>query len=110
MKKKANISLISDNDNINISIDIEIINNKINYIYNDTEVFYNILENILIRDDKEKYLEYDFNKNKGIIYIKDIKKELVIDIEVINLINKDNYIEIEYKLENQKFKYVINME
>lgn len=110
MKKKANISLISDNDNINIFTDIEIINNKINYIYNDTNVFYNILENILIRDDKEKYLEYNFNKNKGIIYIKDIEKELVVDIEVINLINKDNYIEIEYKLENQSFKYIINME
>ena len=110
MRKKANILLISNNDNINISTDIEIINNKINYIYNDTEVFYNILENILIRDDKEKYLEYDFNKNKGIIYIKDIKKELIVDVEVINLINKDNYIEIEYKLENQNFKYIINME
>ena len=110
MRKKADILLVSDNDNINISTDIEIINNKINYIYNDTEVFYNILENILIRDDKEKYLEYDFNKNKGIIYIKDIKKELIVDIEVINLINKDNYIEIEYKLENQNFKYIINME
>ena len=110
MRKKANILLISDNDNINISTDIEIINNKINYISNDTEVFYNILENILIRDDKEKYLEYDFNKNKGIIYIKDIKKELIVDIEVTNLINKDNYIEIEYKLEKQNFKYIINME
>ena len=110
MRKKANILLISDNDNINIFTDIEIINNKINYIYNDTEVFYNVLENILIRDDKEKYLEYDFNKNKGIIYIKDIKKELIVDIEVTNLINKDNYIEIEYKLEKQNFKYIINME
>lgn len=114
MKTKSTISIISNTDKITYKVDLEIKNNKINYKENKdntiTEVLYDRKNKILIRDNKEMYMEYDFNMNNASIYIKDLKKEINLDIKVKKIKDTNNKIDIEYILNDELYKYVIDME
>ncbi len=114
MNKKANITIISNNEKIMYNTDIEIKNKKINYkeIINNkiTDVLYDKDKKILIRDNNEMYMEYDFNINKAIIYIKELKQELNLDFKTKNIIDNNNKIDIEYIINNEIYKYTIDME
>ncbi len=113
MNKKAKISLITKNDKIIYNVDIEIKNDKISYKENNdklTNVLYDIKSNILIREDKDIYMEYNFNINKASVYIKELKKEIGLVLKTKNIVNNNKKITIEYLLDNELYSYVIDME
>lgn len=113
MKKKAKISLITKEDKIIYNVEIEIKNDKISYKENNdklTNVLYDIKNKILIREDKDIYMEYNFNINKANVYIKDLKKEVNLLLKTKNIISNNKKINIEYLLDNELYSYVIDME
>ena len=110
MNKKARVSIINSNDNYEYIVDIEKVNNKINYQEDNTNVLYDIDNKLLIRDNKEMYMELDFVKEIGNIYMKELKKSIDINLKVNKIISDENHIEIQYKLENEIYKYSISME
>ena len=85
------------------------VNGIISYQENDnTYAYLDINNNQLIRENEQMLMKYTFNENrrsKGIVTIKDLNKELELDIETINLNKKDNYYYVEYKIEEDKFIY-----
>lgn len=113
MNKKAKISLITKKEKIIYNVEIEIKNDKISYKENNdklTNVLYDIKNKILIREDKDIYMEYDFNINKASVYIKELKKEVNLLLKTKNIISNNKKINIEYLLDNELYSYVIDME
>lgn len=111
MQKQARISLKTNDDNIEYNKAIEFKNNKINYLEDDnTNVLFDIDKKLLIRDTKDIYLEYDFLNKKGLIYIKELKSESSVDIEVEKIIIEGSLIEIIYNVDNNNYHYMIEME
>lgn len=113
MNKKSKISLITNKEKLTYEVNIEIKNDKINYQENGdmlTSVLYDKTSRILIRDNKEIYMEYDFNINKASIYIKDLKKEINLELRTKNIVESDKLIDIEYLLDNEVYRYIIDME
>ena len=113
MNKKSKISLITNKEKLTYEVNIEIKNDKINYKENNAEltnVLYDKTSRILIRDNKEIYMEYDFNMNKASIYIKDLKKEINLELRTKNIVESDKLIDIEYLLDNEVYWYIIDME
>ncbi len=113
MNKKSKISLITNKEKLTYEVNIEIKNDKINYQENNdelTSVLYDKTSRILIRDNKEIYMEYDFNMNKASIYIKDLKKEINLELRTKNIVESDKLIDIEYLLDNEVYRYIIDME
>ena len=113
MNKKSKISLITNKEKLTYEVNIEIKNDKINYKENNAEltnVLYDKTSRILIRDNKEIYMEYDFNMNKASIYIKDLKKEINLELRTKNIVESDKLIDIEYLLDNEVYRYIIDME
>ena len=113
MNKKSKISLITNKEKLSYEVNIEIKNDKINYKENNAEltnVLYDKTSRILIRDNKEIYMEYDFNMNKASIYIKDLKKEINLELRTKNIVESDKLIDIEYLLDNEVYRYIIDME
>ena len=55
-------------------------------------------------------MEYDFNMNKASIYIKDLKKEINLELRTKNIVESDKLIDIEYLLDNEVYRYIIDME
>ena len=110
MFKKAKISLKTKEDNINYKKEIEIKNNKINYLEDDTNVLFDIDKRLLIRDNEDIYMEYDFLNKNGFFYIKELKCEAQVIIDVEKIIIEDNLIEIVYNIDNNNYFYKIEME
>ena len=109
-KKKYRIILKSSEDNYNFCVignnDNNIItyNEKLNIV---TNVIFDINNLILKRENKDLFMNYNFKSKKGNIYIKELNKELNIDIEIIKIEKSNNKIQIEYKIDNDKFIYSI---
>lgn len=113
MNKNAKVSLITNKEKLTYEVNIEIKNDKINYQENNdelTRVLYDKTNKTLIRDNKEIYMEYDFNMNKASIYIKDLKKEINLSLRTKNIVESDKLIDIEYLLDNEVYRYIIDME
>lgn len=113
MNKNAKVSLITNKEKLTHEVNIEIKNDKINYQENNdelTRVLYDKTNKTLIRDNKEIYMEYDFNMNKASIYIKDLKKEINLSLRTKNIVESDKLIDIEYLLDNEVYRYIIDME
>lgn len=72
-----------------------------------TTVIYDYKNNSLFRENNELRMEYSFNSGKGNILIKELNKELNVDIKIKKLERKNNDIEIEYIMENTNFLYKI---
>ena len=67
MNKKSKISLITNKEKLTYEVNIEIKNDKINYQENNdelTSVLYDKTSRILIRDNKEIYMEYVLEKRQ----------------------------------------------
>jgi hypothetical protein len=65
----------------------------------------------LVRDNNELRMEYDFNEEKthGEIKIKDLNKKIIVEIETTKM-KIDNYnIEIDFKIEENKFTYKVEV-
>lgn len=113
MKKTAKITLKNKEKVIKYDILINIINKKINYSepdLNKTNVFLDLDNKILIRENKDIYLEYDFKNSKGSIYIKELRNNIDISIDVERYLVNDKKIEIVYLIENDKYQYFIEVE
>lgn len=111
MQKKAKISLKTKEDNIKYDKIIEFKNNKINYLEDDnTNVLFDIDKKLLIRDNETIYMEYDFLNKKGFFHIKEVMLETEVNIEIEKLIIEDNLIEIIYNIDDNNYRYMIEME
>lgn len=76
-----------------------------------TDVYLDINKNELIRENEQMLMKYIFDENrrtKGLINIKDINKELEVEIETLKLNKKDNYYYVEYKIEDNTFIYELS--
>ena len=111
MQRKSKVSLKTNDYEIHDDKTIDFVNNKINYIDDkDTSVLLDLSDKLLIRDNSSMYLEYDFSHEKGYILIKEMNKELNIEIKVEKFIVEETKVEIVYKIENDSYTYIIDME
>ncbi len=113
MKKKAKISLKTAEEVIQYDILIELKNNKINYQEPDslkTNVLLDLNTKVLLRDNKDIYLEYRFLNNDGDIYVKDLNKNIHLNLTDVKLEERNTYIKIQYKIDNKEYMYDIDME
>lgn len=87
--------------------------NKIIYKEPDnTTTSYDYKNKSLTRDNNELRMEYSFKKktdNRGQILVKDLNQNIEVNIKRINIEEKDINTKIEYEIENQKFKYIIEV-
>lgn len=72
---------------------------------NGTKTLLNTNNFILIRENNDIYMKYDFKNKKGNIKIKELDKEVSLDITNINIEKEDKIIEIKYNIEKDKFVY-----
>ena len=103
--------LESNNEIYNLEVKGIIIDNKLVF-YDEYRNVYDLDRNTLERESDDIYSYYNFEKNKIIYYIKEIKNSLDIKIKVIDKQIKENEIIIEYitylNEEETRCKYIIN--
>ena len=93
-------------DNIENIVDYTIDSEVINYKELDnTVVYYDLKNNILIRDNDDLHMTYDFNNKKGTILIKETDRELELSIENIDIERNKNNVRVSYTIENNDFLY-----
>ena len=87
--------------------------NKIIYKEPDnTTTSYDYKNKSLIRENTELKMEYNFttkNTSRGRILIKDLNQNIEVSIKTINIEQKEKNTQIEYEIEKQKFKYIIEV-
>ena len=87
--------------------------NILKYIEKDnTSVHYHYNENILERENDDIKLKYTFKvkeKTIGIIHIKDLKKDLEVDIITKSINKTNNSIEIHYQIEDNDYYYKLEV-
>ena len=112
MNKNAKISLKTNDNTIKYDILLTIKNNKINYLEKntDTNVFLSLDEKILIRDNKDIYLEYNFSKNQGVVFIKELQNNININLITNKFTVENDKVEIEYQIDDDNSNYLIEME
>ncbi len=91
---------------VDYSIDSEVINYK---EVDNTNVYYDLKSNILIRDNDEIHMIYDFNNKKGNILIKEYDKEIEVLIENIDIERNKNNVRVSYSIENNDFLYELEV-
>ena len=77
-----------------------------------TIVHYHYNENILERENDDIKLKYTFKvkeKTIGIIHIKDLKKDLEVDIITKSINKTNNLIEIHYQIEDNDYYYKLEV-
>lgn len=114
-KLKTKIKIYSNNEKIEYDVN-SIYNEEINkLIYKEpdnTKTSYDYKNKTLTRENDELRMEYNFitgKTSRGRILIKDLNQSLEVDIRTNKIVQKDNNIQIEYEMENQKFKYIIEV-
>jgi hypothetical protein len=85
------------------------INGIISYKESDnTYVYLDTTKNELIRENDNLFMKYGFIENRrsnGMIHVKDLNKEIEIEIETEKIINEENIYYVEYKIDENKFIY-----
>lgn len=85
-----------------------IIDNTIKYQENDdTKVIFNYNNYELIRENKDYKIIYNFSKEQGNITIKEINSIINIPLKTIKITQKEQFINIEYQIEEKIFNYRI---
>lgn len=111
MKKKATIKIKAKEETVEEKVQLEVKNNKINYKEeNKTTVLLDLKNKILIRENKELYMEYDFIKEKGNLYIKSLQKNIDLQLKLKKIDISNHKIVIQYELEKECYIYEIEME
>ena len=102
MKKKARISINTKNKKTNYNVFLDIKDNKIYYeeILDNkvTNVLYDKKNSILIRDNSEIYMEYNFSTGIASYYLKEFQKEFNLDLKVKSISSNDDKIEIVFMI------------
>lgn len=111
MKRQATITVKNEKETIIDKVLMEEKNKKLNYLEQDTtNVFFDQEKKLLIRENKEIYMELSFQEEKGILYQKELGKTLNLKLKTIKIIILNNKIEIQYEIENERYFYKIEME
>ena len=97
-------------DNIENLLDCTIDNEAINYKEIDnTNTYYDLNNNILIRDNDDIHMIYDFNNKKGSILIKEMDRELELLLENVDIERNNNNVRVSYSIENNDFIYELEV-
>lgn len=97
-------------DNIENIVDYTIDSEVINYKELDnTNTYYDLKNNILIRDNDDLHMIYDFNNKKGTILIKEFDRELEVLIDNIDIERNKNNVRVSYSIENNDFLYELEV-
>ena len=97
-------------DNIENIVDCTIDNEVINYKEIDnTNTYYDLNSNILIRDNDDIHMIYDFNNKKGSILIKEMNRELELLLENVDIEKNKNNVRVSYSIENNDFIYELEV-
>ena len=80
------------------NIDAIMINDVIKYIEGNNKILIDIKNNILEKENNDVSIKIDFVNDKIFIFIKELKREFIKNMEVISLENKKNYFYVKYKL------------
>lgn len=113
MKVNIKTKLLSQNKKDNYTIIGNLNDNKLFYKEDNTNVTFDLKNNILIRDNESIYMEYKFKKKEttnNYILIKELSDKVYMNI-ITNLLEKGKgYIRIEYKIieSEETFYYEIN--
>ena len=79
----------------------------------DTCVYLDITKNELIRENDNLFMKYGFIENrrsKGKLHIKDLNKEVELEIETKKIINQEKTYYVEYKIDENEFIYKLTYE
>ena len=101
-KSKLKVRIDTTENIVDYTIDSEVINYK---EIDNTNVYYDLKNNILIRDNDDLHMIYDFNNKKGTILIKEFEREIEVVIENIDIEKNKNNIKVNYSIENNDFIY-----
>ena len=101
-KSKLKVRIDITENIVDYTIDSEVINYK---EIDNTNVYYDLKNNILIRDNDDLHMIYDFNNKKGTILIKEFEREIEVVIENIDIEKNKNNIKVNYSIENNDFIY-----
>jgi len=101
-KSKLKVRIDTIENIVDYTIDSEVINYK---EIDNTNVYYDLKNNILIRDNDDLHMIYDFNNKKGTILIKEFEREIEVVIENIDIEKNKNNIKVNYSIENNDFIY-----
>lgn len=103
---KLKVRIDNTENIVDYSIDSEVINYK---EIDNTTVYYDLNNNILIRDNDDIHMIYDFNNKKGTILIKEMDRELELLIENIDIERNKNNVKVSYSIENNDFLYELEV-
>jgi len=97
-------------DNVENIVDYTIDSEVINYKeLENTNTYYDLKNNILIRDNDDLHMIYDFNNKKGTILIKEFDRELEVLIENIDIERNKNNVRVNYSIDNNDFLYELEV-
>lgn len=77
-----------------------------------TKVSYDYEKSLLIRENAELYMKYEFKENKtttALITIKSLNKHLNVSLKTTKLCSSENLTEIFFLLEDQKINYKLEV-
>lgn len=109
--KTINFSLLKNNEHIIKENNIKCINqnNKTTFIINENKYTYD--NNKLTKENEEEIISLDFTNKLATIYLKKYDNYLNLDIIESKIDNKENFIEIMYKIETEKdYNNIIRIE
>ncbi len=72
---------------------------------NGTKVILDINNNILIRENNDIYMKYDFNNKTGNLVVKELDKIFDLEMNKVNFLKEDKLIEIKYNIDEEEFIY-----
>ena len=103
---KIKVKIDNTENIVNCSIDSKVINYK---EMDNTTVYYDLNSNILIRDNDDLHMIYDFNNKKGTILIKEFDREIEVLIDNIDIERNKNNVRVNYSIENNDFLYELEV-
>lgn len=99
---KLNFILKKDNNIIINENDIKCINQNNKLIFKLNGIKYIFNNNILTKETDNELIELDFNKEQCNIFLKEYNNNLLVNMSLLNIENKENFIEIKYKIETEE--------
>ena len=103
---KIKVKIDNTENIVDYTIDSEVINYK---ELDNTNTYYDLKNNILIRDNDDLHMVYDFNNKKGTILIKEFDREVEVLIENIDIERNKNNVRVSYSIENNDFLYELEV-
>ena len=95
---KIKVKIDNTENIVDYTIDSEVINYK---ELDNTNTYYDLNNNILIRDNDDLHMIYDFNNKKGTILIKEFDREVEVLIDNIDIERNKNNVRVSYSIENR---------